>query len=489
MVSKAAEFDVVILGGTLIDGTGGPPRRADVALSGQRIAALGDPDLPAGAMARHTIDARGLVVAPGFIDVHTHDDNAVLADPRMTAKVSQGVTTVIVGNCGVSLAPITDIDPPPPHNLLGGRSAYRFGDMAAYLGAVEAARPNVNVAALVGHGTLRLCTMNGQLGRAATAAEIDAMRAGLRAAMGAGAIGMSSGLFYKPSAAAPKEEVAAIAGVLAETGGLYVTHMRNEDDRLLESMRESFETAAEAGAPLVISHHKVCRPQNFGKSVQSLQAIERARQDQAVGLDAYPYTAGSTVLDPDWVDEQIRVMVTWSEPHPEAAGRDLADIAGEWNCDLREAAERLHPAGAVYFQMDEADLRRILAYPLTMIGSDGLPHDTHPHPRLWGTFPRVLGHYSRDVGLFPLEVAVRKMSGLSAATFGLTDRGEIRPGNFADIVLFDPHRVADAATFADPTRLSVGIDRVLVNGALAFENGRAAADGHGQVIRREHRGG
>ncbi|MCG8359308.1 MAG: D-aminoacylase [Kiloniellales bacterium] len=481
---KTAECDVIIRNGTLIDGTGRPRRRADVAVDGDRIAALGDPDLPPGVTARREIDASGLVVAPGFIDVHTHDDNAVLAEPRMTAKVSQGVTSVIVGNCGISLAPIADLDPPPPHNLLGDRSAYRYGDMAAYLSAVEAARPNVNVAALVGHGTLRLSTMNGQLDRPATAAETEAMRTRLRGAMAAGALGMSSGVFYKPSAAAPKAELAAVAGVLAETGGLYVSHLRNEDDGLLESLEEAFETAHEACTPLVISHHKVCRPQNYGKSVKSLRAIEEARRHHTIGLDAYPYSAGSTVLDPDWVDERIGVMVTWSQPYPEAGGRDLAEIAGDWNCGLREAAERLHPAGAVYFQMDEEDVRRILAYPPTMIGSDGLPHDAHPHPRLWGTFPRVLGHYSRDVGLFPLEIAVHKMSGLSARTFGLKERGEIQPGNFADIVLFDPDTVKDAATFAEPTRASIGIDRVLVNGAVAFEHGSASDDGNGQVIRR-----
>lgn len=474
--------DLVIRGGRLIDGTGAAPRPADVAIRGDRIVAVGDPGLPTHAGAAE-IDATGKAVAPGFIDVHTHDDNAVLTDPAMTAKVSQGVTTVIVGNCGISLAPIAGIEPPPPLTLLGGREAYRFPDMAAYFAAVNEARPSVNVAALVGHTTLRLATM-ADLKRAATAAEIAAMRALLREALAAGAIGLSSGLYYKPAAAAGIDEMVGVAGALAEFGGVYTTHMRDEYDHVMDSLRETVATADGAGVGVVISHHKCAGPANWGRSSETLPFIAEAREHRPVGLDAYPYAAGSTVLDPDWVDERIRIMVTGSGPHPEMTGRDLADIAAEWGVPQREAARRLLPAGAVYFQMDEGDVRRILAFPPTMIGSDGLPRDRHPHPRLWGTFPRVLGHYARDLGLFPLETAVHKMTGLPAVTFGLPDRGVVRPSAFADIVVFDPATVADVATFEDPVRPSEGIAAVIVNGRIAFRDGAVERPGNGRVVRR-----
>jgi len=211
--------------------------------------------------------------------------------------------------------------------------------------------------------------------------------------------------------------------------------------------------------------------------------IDQARKDQAVGLDVYPYVAGSTVLDPSRFMGASKVLVTWSVTHPEHAGRDLDEIAAEMNCTVLEAAEQLQPAGAIYFMMDEADVRRILAYPHSMIGSDGLPHDEHPHPRLWGTFPRVLGHYARDVGLFSLEEAVRKMTSLTARQFGLKDRGVIREGAFADLVLFDAGTVIDAATFHDPKQPATGIDTVMVNGRLVLRGGQHTGARPGRAVR------
>jgi len=473
-----AEFDLVVANGTVIDGTGGPPVRADVAISGERIVAIG-----AGlGRARQTIDASGLVVSPGFIDVHTHDDSAVLNDPKMTAKISQGVTTVIVGNCGISLAPIAPLDPPAPLTLLGEREMYRFPTMRSYVDAVREAAPSINVGVLVGHTTLRLAVMD-DLTRAATQAEANEMRALLEDSLAAGAIGFSTGLYYKPANAANLEEVVAIAAAMHEHGGIYTTHMRNEHEGVMDSLRETFATARQAQVPVVVSHHKCAGPDNWGRTKDTLPYIAASQKDQKIGLDAYPYVAGSTVLDADWVDERIRTMVTWSTPFPEMVGRDLSDIAAEWGVSQKDAARRLVPAGAVYFQMQEDDVRRVLSFPSTMIGSDGLQRDNHPHPRLWGTFPRVLGHYVREVGLFPLETAIHKMTGLSAATFNLKDRGTIRNGAFADLVVFDPATVADAATFEAPLQKSRGISHVLVNGAIGFRNGEVAARA-GQIVAR-----
>ena len=480
--TEAENFDVVIRDGQLIDGTGGPARALDVAISGERIAAIAAPADSGHWWGKLEIDASDRVLAPGFIDVHTHDDNAVLRDPAMAAKISQGVTTVVVGNCGISLAPITDIDPPPPLNLLGGREYFQFATMAAYLAAVTDTRPSVNVAALVGHSTLRAGAMD-DLKRGATGDEIAAMREKLAASLDAGAIGLSTGLYYKTAAAADMEEVIALAEILSDRGGIYTTHMRDEANHIIDSLTETQTTAQRANVPVVVSHHKCSQPANWGRSPETLAFIEEARKTTTMGQDAYPYAAGSTVLDPDWVHDRIRIMITKSEPHPEASGRDIADIAKDWGCSLKEAAVKLSPAGAIYFQMDEADVQRILAYPPTMIGSDGLPHDEHPHPRLWGTFPRVLGHYSRDEGLFDLETAVHKMTGLSAQTFGLKDRGVVREGAFADLVVFNPATVKDLATFEKPLQQSAGIDYVLVNGTMSLMLGNLCPDRAGQVVR------
>ncbi len=475
--------EIVLANASIIDGTGAPPRPGDVGVAAGRIVAIGAPGSLRGAA---VIDARDRVVAPGFIDVHTHDDRAVLSDTGMMCKISQGVTTVIVGNCGISLAPLAlkGRTPPSPLNLLGGAAEYRFPRFAAYVAAVKAARPSVNVAALVGHSSLRVGTMR-DLDRPARRGELAAMRALLREGLKAGAIGFSTGLFYPTNRGADAAEVAALAADAARAGGVYTTHMRDEGDRVLDSLDETFATAREAGAAVVISHHKCAGPDNWGRTVETLPRIEAAARAQPVGLDAYPYVAGSTVLRSDLVDGRIRIMITWSQPHPEMAGRDLADIAREWGVSEREACGRLQPGGACYFQMREDDVRRVLAFPATMIGSDGLPHDSHPHPRLWGTFPRVLGHYARDLGLFPLEQAVYKMTGLPARTFVLKDRGRIAEGARADLVVFDPKTVRDVATFDDPAVPSDGIELVMVNGRIGYREGRLTGERSGGFIRRQ----
>ncbi len=474
-------YDLIIENGTVIDGTGAARIKADVGISGDRIVSVGDLST-ASASAR--IDAVGKIVAPGFIDVHTHDDHALLSKPDMTYKASQGVATVVAGNCGISLAPLqfTGDRPPPPLDLLG--DGYRFPKMADLFDALDETPPALNAALLCGHTTLRVGAMS-ELDRGATDDEIEAMRQDLAEALEAGAIGMSTGLFYPPANAAPTTEVIKLAELLGPAGALYTTHLRDEGAHLEESLEEAFEIGRASGAKVVLSHHKSAGASNFGGTKNSLALIDRVRKQQDITLDVYPYHAASTVLSADRVTESSRVIVTWSEARPDVAGRDLDDIAKEMGCSPQEAAAALLPAGGIYFMMDEADVQRVLQYPHAMVASDGLPHDVFPHPRLWGTFPRVLGHYSRELGLLTLEDAVHRMSGLPAAEFGLTGRGEIAAGNFADIVIFDADTVIDRADFAHPTEAAAGIEMVFVNGKPVWRNGSATGERPGKALRRQ----
>lgn len=473
--------DLLFLNGQLIDGTGAPRRSGALAVTGDRIAAVGD---CAGWDAVRTIDAAGRVLAPGFIDVHTHDDSALLKTPSMPAKTSQGVTTVIAGNCGISIAPLVPRNPlPQPLTLLGEMPDFCFATVAQYRSALEAAPPSVNVGLLVGHSTLRAGAMQDTT-RAASAGEIEAMSAALAQALQDGGLGLSTGLSYPASRAAPTEEVVALARVTAShPGAIYTTHMRSERDQVIEAVRETLEIGREAAIPVVISHHKCIGRSNFGKTTVTLELIDRALATQDVALDVYPYTASSTVLLPEFVGEAERIIVTSSQPHPEQARRDLHEIAAEWGVSQEEAAARLGPATAIYFQMDEADLRRVLAHPRTMIGSDGIP-GPYPHPRLWGSFPRVLGHYARELGLLTLEDAVRRMTSLPAAVFGLPGRGVLREGYAADLVLFDPGSVIDRADYTQPCELSAGIEQVYVNGCEVWGSEGATGAAAGQFLTR-----
>lgn len=473
--------------GLVVDGTGAPAESADVLLHDGRILAVA-PNLrtqwPAGlTMAEvEVVDCRGLAVAPGFIDVHTHDDAIVLNAPEMTPKLSQGVTTVITGNCGLSVAPHVVAEPPGALTLLG--RSFVYPSMAAYARAVEQARPAVNVASLVGHTTLRYACMD-DLTRPADAQQLEAMCALLDTSLQEGAIGFSSGLFYAEAMPAPADEVTALARVVARHRGVYATHLRSEMADILDAMHEASDTAYAASVPLIISHHKCAGPSNWGRTAETLPLIDRLAERQDIAMDVYPYVAGSTVLRDDLVDGVIDVLVSWSAPYPQMTGRLLASIAAEWGITQQEACRRLQPGGACYFQMHEDDVRRVLAHPRSMVGSDGLPHDRHPHPRLWGAFPRVLGRYSREQQLFSLEQAVHKMTGLSARNFRLHERGEIRAGWAADVVVFDPARVRDLATYEQPLARSEGIARVYVNGALALTaEAPACLQRRGRMLRR-----
>jgi N-acyl-D-amino-acid deacylase len=458
-----------ICNATIIDGSGAPGRAADVVVHDGRIAAL----LPCGAAAEEErIDAQGLTLAPGFIDAHTHDDLVVIDAPDMLPKITQGVTTVIVGNCGISAgAGIMSAGavPADPLALLGRAEQFRYASFAEWADAVQVAQPAVNVAALVGHTALRAAHLD-QLDRPATHREIAGMRADLAQAMKEGAIGFSSGLAYPNAVAAPAGELDALVDALRGSGGIYATHLRDEGAGILGALDEAYTTASDADLPLVVSHVKCAGAANYGRSGEVLASLEAAAERQQVGCDCYPYTASSSTLDLKQVVPETPILITWSDAQPEQAGRMLADIAADWNLDLVSAARRLQPAGAVYYCMVEDDVERILAHPLTMIGSDGLPADPLPHPRLWGAFPRVLGHYARERGLFSLEVAVRKMTGLTADRFGLERRGYIREGYAADLVLFDANTIRDEATFAEPTRRAAGIHGVWVNGTHSFSD-------------------
>ncbi|TXY31131.1 D-aminoacylase [Vibrio mimicus] len=478
-------FDTIIRNVEIFDGTGGQPFYGDLAIHNDRIAMVGD---LVGQSAHVEISGQGLALAPGFIDVHTHDDTNVIRYPECLPKISQGVTTVIVGNCGISASPtILAGDPPDPMNLLGEKIDFKYPTFASYAQAVTQAKPAVNVAALVGHTTLRNNVMDNLL-RTATDIEIEQMQTALSLAMEQGALGLSSGLAYANAKQATADEVMRLAKVLGQYGGIYTTHMRTEFEEILSAMEEAFETGQFAKVPVVISHLKCAGAGNWGRTVEVVNLMEKAAKHQDVACDCYPYSASSSTLDLNQVTEDIDIFITWSKKRPQFAGKMLKQIAQEMGLPLMEAAKALQPAGAVYHCMDEQDVKRVLKYRLTMVGSDGLPNDPHPHPRLWGTFPKVLGHYCRDEQLFSLQEAIHKMTGMSAKRYNLSGRGIIKQNAFADLVLFNPKTVKDTATFENPISLADGIEKVFVNGVLSYFNGQVSESRNGVFIYRNKEG-
>jgi N-acyl-D-amino-acid deacylase len=495
---ESRRYDLLIRNVTLFDGTGAAPRVADVAIRGDRIAAVGVDLEEASAAA--ALDGRRRALAPGFIDVHTHDDFAVVLYPEMPFKVLQGVTTTIAGNCGFGAAPY-------PSAALFSRAFHPDDDLPEWEGfrgyrqRLETEPPSLNVGFLVGHGTLRDGAM-GNEAREPTAGELDRMRHGLREGLEAGALGLSTGLIYEPGRYARPDEIVALARELSETGGLYATHMRNEADGLVDSVRESIEVGEQAGVPVQISHHKALGRSNWGRVRDSLRLIEQA---QARGLDVtadqYPYTSGSTILAvfvpkeptsasaaPRRPGEGQDVVLASAPHHPEWEGKTLAELAEAFGTSAGEAArlvveEEGVTATVVHHGMDEGDVQTVLKHPSTMIGSDGLPMlKGKPHPRLYGTFPRVLGRYVRELKLLPLAEAIHRMTGFPARKFGLSDRGVVREGAFADLVLFDPEGVADVATYEDPHQPPEGIAHVFVNGVEVAREGRHTGARPGRPI-------
>jgi N-acyl-D-amino-acid deacylase len=476
-------YDLVIRSATIVDGTRAPRFQADVAIRNGRIERIGSVGNETSGC---VFDAPGKILAPGFIDAHTHDDRLMLSGPDMAPKVSQGVTTVIAGNCGISLAPALRGMPrpvPPPLDLLDDEGSwFRFRTFEQYVQALRNKPAATNCALLVGHSMLRVQTMD-DLDKPASSGQIAQMRTLVEEALEAGAVGLSTGLYYEPARAAPTEEVIEVCRPLSARKALYCTHMRSEGDGVVDALEETFRIGRELAVPVVVSHHKVLGTPNYGRSAETLPIIEKAMGSQKIGLDCYPYRASSTILSWSRVGIASRVLVAWSKPHPEFSGMDLKDIARQMNLSEEKAVQKLLPAGAIYFSMDETDVQRILAFDHTMIGSDGLPHDAAPHPRLWGTFGRVLGHYRR-LGLFSLEDAVHKMTGLTAETFGLADRGAVKEGLAADLVLFDEAAIDDAASFENPVAPTKGIETVIVNGEPVWHEGRPTGARPGQVLTR-----
>ena len=485
------ERRVWLRNGVVVDGTGSAEFNGDVWLQGDRIIGVlpgNDAAEPAWVKAWQqedplVVDCTGKVIAPGFIDVHTHDDAAALNSPGMLPKLSQGVTTVIAGNCGISLAPVVTDKPIAPLSLLGDKH-FRFTSMHDYAAAVDQAQPAINIAALLGHTSLRIKHM-ADLDRPANAQERAAMAEDMREAMEAGALGLSSGIFYREAYAADMDELVAVATVAAKHGGVYATHIRDELEGILDAMLEAAGTAKQSGLPLVLSHHKCAGSANWGRTLQTLPLVDKLAQEQELAMDVYPYTAGSTVLREDLVDGVIDILITRSETHPDVAGRYLRDIAKEWGQSEYDTCVQLKPGNACYFQMREDDVQRVITHPLAMIGSDGLPNDERPHPRLWGAFPRVLALYWREKGVLGLAQAIHKMTGLSAERFRMADRGVLAAGKAADVVVFDPRTIKDNATFENPKQVSDGIEAVWVNGVLSYTGADGALSARGgRFVRR-----
>lgn len=485
------EYDVIIRNGTVVDGTGAPGMRAHVAVKGDRIARIGEVD----GEAERVIDASGRTVAPGFIDVHAHDDAACMTTP-MDFKLMQGVTTDIVGNCGAGVAPAVEgrRGLPGVELILGPLPDAGWNTFGEYMDAVAASRPAINIGCFVPHGIVRYCHL-GMDRRAPDEAELAAMQADVDEGMAAGALGMSTGLIYQPGTHATTDEVIALAKVVAGHGGLYMSHIRNEAEALLDAVDEAITIGREAGLPVQISHHKAAAPEVWGKTADSIRMIEAANAAGGdVAFDVYPYIAGSTILaaargvrreiDPE------TIVVASVHTHREYEGKSLAEIGGMLGIEdgeqiIARVLSEEPGAVAIFFSMHEDDVRRVVSHPLCMIGSDGIPTPTgKPHPRLYGTFARVLERYVREERLFSLEEGVRKMTQLPAQRFQLADRGELREGAYADIVVFDADTIADIATYAEPRQYPAGVDYVLVNGVVAAEAGKQVERHAGVLVRR-----
>ena len=503
-------YDLLIQNARILDGTGAPWFYGDLAVKDGKIAAIGK----VIGQAKTVVDAAGQYLAPGFIDIHSHSDGAILDCPTAESRILQGVTTDVGGNCGSSVAPTE-----------------QYPTMADYLATVEQARPSINAATLVGHGTLRKAVM-GYSREEATQEQIGQMRDLTAQAMEDGAYGISTGLIYPPSCYSTTEELVQVVNAIRPYGGYYATHMRNESYDVVKSVQEALHVAKEAGVRLQISHHKVTHKADWQVSCKTTIAmIQRARrQGLDVTCDQYPYSASATSMSsnvPSWAFEGgvDAMLARLQDPETRAKLREESNAShvGRWGdiyvsyldspenqwmigksiteiaqmqggkdpadtCFDMVIAEKNH-VGEVNFGMCEEDIEYIMSQPFVMPGSDGeaLPLDTpgKPHPRNFGTFVRYLAHYCRDRGVLTLENAVQKMTSLPASRIGLADRGVLKEGMWADLVLFDLEKLKDDPDYGNPQQACSGITQVYVNGVLTAENGKHTGARAGQVLRRK----
>jgi N-acyl-D-amino-acid deacylase len=531
-MSKA---DIIIRGGDVIDGSGAPAVAADIAIVDSRIAAIA-PKIEGEA--GRVIDARGLVVAPGFIDIKTHSDWTLPINPKAESKIRQGVTTEVIGHCGFSVAPalpgkvemLRDYLSPSAPWLTFGETSF-----AQYLDGFPAT--SVNVCSLVGHNTLRLMVM-GMAQRAARPDEVEAMAALLEEALAAGALGMSTGLFTPPGAFAEPDEIVALAHVLKRHGRRYFTHLRDEANHVFEALDEAIDVGARTGVHVQVVHIKLSGLDNWGRAQEFVAAIERARtRGVDIDCDQYPYPAAGNPLKnllPPWVqsdkldemtarlaDPAVRTRIRgeiaatglnnfgripdWDairisvSPHQaQFAGRTIAQIARERGIDGIDCvcdyliADRC-ATRVLVSSIGEEDIRTLIRSPVVCVGSDGncvapygITGQGKPHPRFYGTFPRILGHYVRELGILPLSLAIHKMTGAPAQALGLARRGFVRAGWFADLTLFDPRDFAERATYDDPHRYPAGAaTTVIVNGAVTVDRAEHSGARNGRLLRRQ----
>ncbi len=529
-------MDTVFSNGTIIDGTGAARFTGDIRVTDGKIAWVGDGPRDGADF----VDAAGEIIAPGFIDFHAHTDMSLLVNPTCESKISQGVTLEVNGNCGFSDAPVLDSDArqQAQKSFAKWGAEFNWSSMGEMLASLESAGTAVNFCTLVGHANLRR-DVAGKQDRPASDEEIQRMQNMAAQAMDEGAVGLSTGLIYPPSCYGSIDEIARIATPVGKRGGIYATHMRSESAKILDSVRESIEVGERSGCKVQISHLKACGKSNYGKAVQALELIEEARcRGVDVTADQYPYIATCTGLDtmiPAWAhsggvkamrerleDPTIRAKVK-SEIEAELSpggylmdsggfdtvvitgvttdenrwteGLSMTEIAKKKNEDRVDALidfllEEDFGVGMVHFCLSETDVHAVMKAPYTLFGSDATARAVSgplasgkPHPRAFGTFPRILSHYVRDNKVISLELAIKKMTSLAAERLGIMDRGRIAAGFWADIVVFNPDTVRDTATFSDPKQLSVGISHVLVNGDYAVRNGKITGALPGQVIR------
>jgi len=531
---------LLIRGARVVDGTGNPWRHADVVVEGEIVTQVTAPGQAVGQI-DEVVEATGHVLAPGFVDIHSHSDLAVLTRPGADEKLRQGVTTEVVGNCGISVVPVSA-------ELLHESQQYAtpvlgfadvewsWTDVDGYLEQVAAARPAVNVATYVGLGSVR-CAVSGFEADAPSVGQRRDMVRLVTAALEQGAVGVSSGLVYAPGCYSSHDEVCELVEPAARVGAVYSSHMRDQGDGFLTSVAETLDVGRRTGAPVHIAHHKVVGSRNWGQVGESLDMVRRARDEGVdAGSDVYPYLAGSTTMTallPDWAlagghpsmlqrladpAQRERIKQDWVTGRPQwdnrvasigwgsivissvstpgnagLVGRSVADAAAAWpdattpEDFLLELLLAEHGAvGNIQMACSEQDLRQVLQDPTTCIGSDGLFAGGRPHPRLHGTFPRVLGTYARDAGVLTLEAAVRQMTSLPARRLGLSGIGLVEAGYRADLVIFDPADVADTATYEDPTQHPRGIRDVLVSGQFAVRTGTPTGIRAGRPLRRHH---